>query len=821
MKQLSILAIFFIFFFTLLSVSAQPLLRIDLPEKAMPGEIIIVQLRPSNFDDITSLQFSLQWPTDDLELIETVSTLPQIYPDPDIGILTASWFDANAVSWPNDSTILTLHFKIKKCSERHLHISAYDIPLAASISNLELGEEVPFPITSDTLQVCRKEIFANQDSTICSGSSVSLYANCDDCTYMWSTGATTDTIVVDMIGTYTLEITDTSDCVTKDTIHIFNYPLQPIGVSGDSLICVGSTTDLIATADFNHYAWSNGMNGQSINTGAGTYALTATNTQGCTATTQFVVNEIFKNIFTNQDSTICSGSSMLLYADCDNCTYMWSTGATTDTIVVDMIGMYALKTTDTLNCVTKDTIHIFNYPLQPIGVSGDSLICAASTTKLSATTGFDHYAWSNGMNGQSINAGAGTYSLTATNTQGCTATTQFVVDEIFKNIFTNQDSTICSGGSMLLYTDCDNCTYMWSTGATTDTIVVDMIGTYTLEITDTSDCVTKDTIHIFNYPLQAIKVSGDSLICAGSTTDLIAVADFSHYAWSNGMTENTINAGAGTYSLTATNAKGCTATTQFIVNQTSEINALIDIIPPLCEGETAEIDIIANGGLEPYKYQFGSGSFGNDPVFQDIDPGTHSIKVRDALGCEYAFSVDIKEPEIWVASINPRDTATYTGDTVQLNIASNQPIASINWLSSEGVSCFDCLNPFVVASQSQVYQVEIVNQHGCLKMLEARIEIKTDPDPRSIYIPNAFAPDTYGDNSQFKIFYDPTYVKTLNLTIFDRWGNMIAAPPQTSKGWNGYYNGSLMETGIYIYVVQLEYSDGEKETLSGDITLLR
>jgi gliding motility-associated-like protein len=545
MKQLSILAIILTFLFTLLKVNAQPLLRIDLPDKAVPGEIITVLSRPSNFDYIGSLQFSLQWSIEDLELIEAVSALPQINANPDNGTLTASWYDANTISWPNDSTILTLYFKVKKCSDSQLNIYAYDSPLAAAISTLALGEEVHLPITSDTLQVYHKEIFTNQDSTICSENAVLLYANCN------------------------------------------------------------------------------------------------------------------------------------------------------------------------------------------------------------------------------------------------------------------------------------NCIYMWSTGETTDTIVVNTIGTYILEIKDTLNCIAKDTIYISNYPQQAIKISGDSLICAASTTDLIATTGFSHYAWSNGMIGHAINAGAGIYTLTATNTHGCTTTTQFIVNETSEVNALIDITPAVCEGEKAQIDIIAEGGFKPYEYQFENSSFSNHPVFQDIEPGAYSIKVRDSLGCEYAFSVDIDEPDIWVVEVNPHDTLIYMGDTVQLNIVSNQTVASTHWLTSTGISCLDCMNPFIIGSQSQLYQVEIVNQNGCLKTLEAKIEIKTDAVSSSIYIPNVFTPDTYGDNGYFKIFYDPTYVKTFNLTIFDRWGNMIAAPPQTSEGWNGYYNGNLMNTGVYIYVVQLEYIDGGKETLSGDITLLR
>ncbi len=162
-------------------------------------------------------------------------------------------------------------------------------------------------------------------------------------TYLWSTGATTQTIVVNSAGTYSVQVTQ-GGCTGNDAINITVNPSPVVNLGPDATICAGSSITLDAGNAGATYLWSTGATTQTIlvNT-AGTYSVQVTQ-GGCTGNDaiNIAVNPL-PVVNLGPDATICAGSSITLDAGNLGATYLWSTGATTQTIVVNSAGTYSVR----------------------------------------------------------------------------------------------------------------------------------------------------------------------------------------------------------------------------------------------------------------------------------------------------------------------------------------------------------------------------------------------------------------------------------------------------------------------------------------------
>jgi len=97
---------------------------------------------------------------------------------------------------------------------------------------------------------------------------------------------------------------------------------------------------------------------------------------------------------------------------------------------------------------------------------------------------------------------------------------------------------------------------------------------------------------------------------------------------------------------------------------------------------------------------------------------------------------------------------------------------------------------------------------------------------RKVFIPNVFSPDENGLNDYATIFADDASVRSIpSFRIFNRWGELVferenLIPNVETEGWNGYFNNKKMQNGVYIYIAEIEFIDGETEIFKGDITLM-
>jgi hypothetical protein len=294
-------------------------------------------------------------------------------------------------------------------------------------------------ITQDTLKPT-VTLTTTKDTLTCSTPNATLTATSGG-TYLWSTGATTSTISVSTMGTYKVTVTGTNGCSKMDSVVIKENKILPtinVTTTEDTLTCTTPTATLTATGGVT-YGWEKGnvlvgTNATLTVSSPGTYKVFVIGTNGCSKTDSIVIKENkilpITSVITSKDTLTCAILNATLTATGGG-TYLWSTGATTSTISVSTSGNYKVTVTGTNGCIKMDSIIIFeNKVLPTITVTGSATVCTGETLNLTAEGG-GTYAWTgpNAFNETTaaislpfaVIAYSGTYTVTVTSTNGCTA----------------------------------------------------------------------------------------------------------------------------------------------------------------------------------------------------------------------------------------------------------------------------------------------------------------------------------------------------------------------------------------------------------------
>ncbi len=268
-----------------------------------------------------------------------------------------------------------------------------------------------------------------------------------------------------------------------------------VDTSGPLALCPGGNVTLTAPAGFSSYLWSNSATTQSITvSAAGTYSVTFTDSNGCAgnASRTVSIKTVTAPVISPATLAICQGSSGTLTASAGYSNYLWSTSATTQAISVNAAGSYTVTATQNATGCTATsaaaTVSINPLPNVNITAGGPTTFCQGGSVTLTADGGFSAYLWSNGATTQSTTVGAaGNYTCNATNANGCTGTSNSITVTVnavpAKPTITANGSTtnVCPGKTVTL-TSSGGSTYLWNTGATTQSIVVNAAGNYSVRV---------------------------------------------------------------------------------------------------------------------------------------------------------------------------------------------------------------------------------------------------------------------------------------------------------------------------------------------------
>ena len=285
-------------------------------------------------------------------------------------------------------------------------------------------------------------------------------------------------------------------------------PGVAVNAGTDQTICLGESADISASAsggDSNYsYAWSQGLGGGQAHTVSPTvsknYKVTVTDGNGCSATDRVRVNVTVVNANAGSNQTICEGNSATLTASGGG-TYVWSTGATTASIVVAPGSTTTYTVTVTNNgCTDTDNVTVNVSPGVNANAGADQSICAGGSATLTASGGTD-YKWSTGETTASITVSpvvTTNYIVTVSDGSGCSGTDVVRVSVNSINADAGPDQTICPGETATL-TASGGTSYEWDTGETTASINVGP-GDYMVTVSDDNGCTDEDKVSVIADP---------------------------------------------------------------------------------------------------------------------------------------------------------------------------------------------------------------------------------------------------------------------------------------------------------------------------------
>jgi len=457
-----------------------------------------------------------------------------------------------------------------------------------------------------------------------------------------------------------------------------------------------------------------------------------------------------------------------------------------------------------------------------------------------------------------INA-AGIYTLNVTdNLNGCSNAIEVSIeaDAAIPLASLNEPEVLnCNNSTAILSVDegVGNIDYAWTLdgnslpNTNTNEIVVDAPGTYMVEITNLDNgCNSADVAEVIqnidspsidagtNFELQCnvleFQIEGSS----DNNPNYIIEWDAGNGNIVSG--ESTLSPlvnQPGLYTLTVSNTQnGCISTDDITITQNENVptEIIADAQNPLCAGDLGALSIQQIvGGEGPYTYSIDGGSaYTSTDLFEDLTSGTYLLSVLDNNGCQVTQEVSIMPAQAISVDL-PTEIELLLGDsaTLSLNLANIDPtdIESIQWTPSTGLSCDDCLTPTTTSSFDIVYNVEVFLGSGCSASDDIQLRVDRNFD---IYIPNAFSPfNSDGINDEFYLFAKDNAVTNISkFAIYDRWGTQLfqrenIQANDSSVAWKGMYRKEELHPDVYIYVIEVEYRDGFKEVLKGDITLMK
>ena len=548
-------------------------------------------------------------------------------------------------------------------------------------------------------------------------------------------------------GIYSVQITfDGLDCLidTFETVVIYPNPIISLS-SLQNVLCFGFSDGYISTdvvgAEPIFYSWSNSATVDSIsNLSPGEYILNVVDEYSCIASDTFNITEPALLISSASVLTDFNGFNVSCFADSNGLaevTYSggtspyevsWSNGDTTDIADSLAAGAYNVSVTDTNGCETNASVTLLEPT--PLELSSDSIAVSCfggddGSIDLTVIGGVPAYtySWSNAESEQDIDTlMVGDYSVLVTDLNGCTDTLTATVTQpaapieitethvnvdCFGNATGSIDVTVQGGTAPY--------TYLWDTGDTTEDLNDLTVGTYTLTVTDTLNCIEVIVVEVTEpaAPLDVV-LSVIDVACYGDSTASIdasvtgGTAPYT-YLWSTtDTTEDLSGLAIGTYSITVTDTNACTFSISATVTQPSDsLFASLQVTDVDCFGAaTGSIESTVSGGTAPYLYQWSTGDTLSS--IEDIIIGNYSVLITDTLGCSLLLADSIQEPEEIVLGHTQFDILCFGDATGSIDLTVSGGISPFTYLWSNGAVSED-----LSGIPAGPYDVIVTDSNGC------------------------------------------------------------------------------------------------------------
>ncbi|MBX2873090.1 MAG: gliding motility-associated C-terminal domain-containing protein, partial [Saprospiraceae bacterium] len=333
--------------------------------------------------------------------------------------------------------------------------------------------------------------------------------------------------------------------------------------------------------------------------------------------------------------------------------------------------------------------------------------------------------------------------------------------------------------------------------------------------------------------LMASDYNGFQLSCADAADGQIEVviqggsSPFT-YAWSNGSsTESLENLPEGLYELTVTDATGCEAISEILLSAPALIEAELTAVPPGCNEAAGLIRIESiSGGTGPFSLSLDGNAAQNITSIpfelSPLSPGSYEFVLTDANGCSFMNSVVISNEESLLLDLG-EDITIGLGETAIINPITNFTIDKSIWEPNDSIVSLGNNEFSVSPTYTTVYTLTATDAAGCSVSDQITVIVDRSVD---LFQPTAFSPNNDGVNDVFQVFAGPSIARINSFIVFDRWGSTVyegydAAPNDPSLAWDGTYRGQPLNSGVYVYYVEVTFVDGRTEVFKGDVALVR
>lgn len=511
-------------------------------------------------------------------------------------------------------------------------------------------------------------------------------------------------------------------------------------------------------------------------------------------------------------------------------------------------GRYFASLTTWTACGNSSTIR---YPVNVLSaeVSVTDVSCLGGNdggANVSATAGAVSYIWGtsppqSGFVATGLSAGVYTVTVSGGSPEVCPVVIPFTISEIPSlqaNLVSSPD--YCNGqtGTVEAYISGGAAPYhyLWS-NASTDAFVFDLpAGPIDLLVTDANGCTVSFMVNVDAENMVAVSIIEHQPLCFGDASGMLRADVLGgtnlFYLWSNtGETSQSISGlTSGTYAVTVTDVSGCSGTAAATLVEPPPLQVSISQLPVNCGQQTVigiSIDNLS-GGTPSYDFSTDGQTFirniAQGTTIPNLHAGSYNFVVRDQNGCESRLPLTLVLPAITLVDAG-LDSVIWLGDSLVLQGSISNPPnpLRVRWNPSAGLSCDTCLNPIAKPMSTTRYTLTILGSlDDCPDTSSVRIRVRKK---RNVFLPTAFTPNEDGQNDTFKPYCGIGVTKIHKMQVFDRWGEAIFSaenflPNDPNVGWNGEFHGSPLPDDVFIYIMKVEFIDGEILDYWGEVYLL-
>lgn len=729
------------------------------------------------------------------------------------------------------TTVLTQTLSIVPCQTYHFKLAIAD----AGDQIYDSGVFVDF-------LTCNSVMVANASGTpeSCAGNdgiaSVNVSGGVPPYTITWNTPTqqSGSTLAGLAPGNYQVTVSDISTCnppiVQNVTIGTSSNP--PVLTINNPVICVGGTATITASAGgaIGTYEWSTGETTATIivtpseNT---TYFCTFSNVN-CSATglSTVTITEPFVPFF-NAIPNVCQYAEMpvlpSLSADATPIAGTWSPSFIDSSIIgvqtfyfTPNLGECGFPTSIT---ITVDSLVTPTFNSFPDFCQGDNQALPLTSTNIPSIAG----SW-NPPNINTTTVGLGTYVFTPALSFCATSVNAEINVKPTPTIEIDSAIAICSGESVTLLANVDlsGGTFSWSeSNSTAQNISYQPIETHFSFASYTFEgCTVSDSVFIEVYPVIHVYAGEDVSICSGQSI-LLNATGTPFIEWDNGISNNTIITPSTTtvYSVIGSTEYGCSTTDEITI--TVNPLPLIEAGPSISICQSTEIILSASGAGNGGAYSWNNG-ISNGVPFVIEDTTTFTVIGTNVNGCSNQDSVIVTV----LLKPNASFQMNQQAGTAPLNVEftnTSEDATIYFWDFGNGIntttSSTEVISEvYTTTNAMDTFLVWLTASNGfCQDSTYQLISISHAPE---ISFPNVFTPN--GDSTNEVYFVEHKFLQSLEVVLFNRWGNVIATIDSPSGFWDGKSkNGIDADAGVYFYNYSAVGINGQELQGQGFITLIR